>query len=59
MDEVEAALMGAGYFAGMKNEIDPNSEVESPSQTLLRPLYLGALAGVVLGGVFVASILFI
>ena len=51
--------MAAGHYASMQNEIGTSSEAESPSQILLRPLYLGALAGVVIGGVFVASILFI
>ena len=56
---MDVALICVWHLAGMEKEIGTHSEAESLSQILLRPLYLIMLAGVVIGGVFFASALFI
>lgn len=43
----------------MEKEIGTHSESESASRILLTPIYLIMLAGIVIGGVFFASILLI
>lgn len=48
-----------GHPAGMEKELGTHSEAESVSQIMLKPFYLIMLVGVVIGGVFFASALFL
>jgi hypothetical protein len=56
---MDVALICVWHLAGMEKEIGTHSEAESLPRTLLSPLYLCMLAGVVIAGALFVSILFV